>query len=274
MRVFFLKFCFLFYFVSVFGVEPTKELNLLWDQTKSDAQLNSFLSRFPYHHYKICLVEGLGQFYVDSVPDSIKWHLQRGIYWESTIGNLVKEFTQPGTVAIDLGAHIGIHTLTMAKKVGNKGLVIAFEPQWKIFRELYHNVSLNNCSDNVVLLRNAVGDTEGLVEMSIRNPTNEGGTPIGKGGDKAYMVTLDSLNLNQVSLIKMDVESYELKVLEGAKETLLRNKPIIIFEILGGVDLDTCQGNNRENYEAVLQFLTSLGYSIQRIFGNDFIAFP
>nr|NGX37505.1 hypothetical protein [Chlamydiota bacterium] len=197
-----------------------------------------------------------------------------GIYWESGIGEYVRKYTKPGTIAIDLGAHIGIHTLTMSKQVGPKGKVLAFEPQWKIFRELYHNVRLNNCSENVILLPLAVGERKKLVEMSIADPLNEGGTAIGKGGNWVQMIPLDSLKLDNVSFIKMDVERYELNVLKGAKKTLLRNKPIIVFEILGEHDLETCVGDIRKQYDETIGFLVSLGYKVDLIFGNDFIAYP
>jgi len=88
------------------------------------------------------------------------------------------------------------------------------------------------------------------------------------------MITLDSLELENVSFIKMDVESSELNVLKGATKTLLRNRPVIVFEILGGHDLTRCEGEIRFQYEEIISFLESLGYRVELIFGNDFIATP
>jgi len=252
----------------------SKELLAIEEKTAMDPELNRYLREFPFSDYKICPVSGLGKFYVDDIPDDIKGHLRQGIYWEGVIAELVKKYTKPGTVAIDLGAHIGIHTILMSKMVGAKGKVIAFEPQNKIFRELRRNLSLNRLDDRVIFLKNAVGHENQWVEMSVRDPTNEGGTPIGKGGDKAWMVTLDELNLNNVSFIKMDVESSELNVLRGATKTLSRNKPVIVFEILGGVDLDNCSDSHKQTYEEILELLGNLGYRVTRIFGNDFLAIP
>jgi len=251
----------------------SSELLFLKEKITKNLDLQKYLQLFPLEDYKIYDIPDLGKFYVNDLPDSIKCHLRRGIYWESGIGELVKKFSIPGSTVIDLGAHIGIHTITMSKKVGPLGLVIAFEPQFKIFRELIHNLKLNNCSQNVIALRNAVGDEQRLIEMSVCDPKNEGGTSIGSGGDSAYMVTLDSLNLNYVSFIKMDVESYELKVLQGAKETIKRNRPVIVFEILGNHDLDNCSDELRHQCEETVDFLRMLGYRIYRIHGNDFIAF-
>lgn len=262
----------LFSFTFLTSAQPSNELLMLRDKTLHDPILNSYIHQFPFQDYEICYVKNLGSFYVDDIPDGIKGHLWKGIYWESNIGRLINQFTQPNTIAIDMGAHIGIHSLTMSRKVGPNGLVIAFEPQLKIYRELYQNLLLNQCDHNVISLRNAVGEVEKMTEMNVGNPLNEGGCSIGKGGDLVYMVTLDSLNLNNVSLIKMDVETYELNVLKGARETLLRNKPVLIFEILGGYDLDNCTGEIKEKYDSIINFLTHLGYQVIRIHGNDFLA--
>lgn len=59
--------------------------------------------------------------------------------------------------------------------------------------------------------------------------------------------TIDSLNITDLDLIKIDVERYEIEVLEGAKKTLLKNSPIVIIECL-------------ENLSEVEYFLTHLGY--------------
>lgn len=273
MRFFFILF-FSYFSLWLDVVQASPELQDLASKTNTDRALQQYIAEFPFDAYDVCSVEGLGSFYLDRIPDGIKDHLRKGIYWESTIGILIRLFAQPNSVVVDLGAHIGIHTLTMSKKVGPGGLVVAFEPQYKIFRELCHNLKLNECQHNVIALRNALGETAGVCEMGERDLTNEGGTSIGKGGDTAYMVTLDSLNLNNVSLIKMDVESYEIPVLHGAMETLMLNKPVVIFEILGNHDLDKCEDEIKNRYHYILNFFGSIGYDVQRIWGNDFIALP
>lgn len=224
--------------------------------------------------YKIYWVRELdARFYIDEVPDDIKWHLKKDIYWESGIGRLIKENTKPGSIAIDIGAHIGIHTITMSRKVGVNGKVIAFEPQEKMFFELTHNLQLNDCK-NVLAINNALGDERKTVQLNKRNPENEGGTAIGLGGDLAEQITLDCLNLNDVSLIKIDVERYELHVFKGAVETIKRNKPVIIFELLAGNDYLNCEPEIKAQFDYVLNFVRDLGYRVNLIFGSDYIAYP
>lgn len=261
-------------FFYAFSTEVSLELELLYQEVLNDAKLNQYLSEFPEIFYKIYEVPKLGKFYVDSIPDAIKGHLRKGIYWESGIGECIRKHTKPNTIAIDLGAHIGIHTITMSKQVGPNGLVISFEPQSKIYRELRNNILLNECSHNVIPLPLAVGECEQMIEMCKPNLFNEGGIQIGSGGNTAKMITLDSLNLNNVSCIKMDVESYELKVLHGSIETLKRNKPVIVFEILGGVDLKHPNRLETRKVKEIFNFLEREGYQVNLIHGNDFVATP
>lgn len=56
----------------------------------------------------------------------------------------------------------------------------------------------------------------------------------GGNGQFVQLLTIDSLHLKNVSLIKMDVEGMEDQALEGARETILTNHPVIIIEIHGG----------------------------------------
>jgi FkbM family methyltransferase len=229
---------------------------------------------FDEKNYKVYFVSGIDAcFYIDDVPDGIKAHLRRGDYWESAIGTLIKTHSVEGTTVVDIGAHIGIHTITMSRKVGPEGKVISFEPQHKIFAEQLENLRINDCS-NVTPLCKAAGETFKTIELSSRNPENEGGTSLGSGGDFAEMITLDSLKLNHVSLIKVDVERYEYFVFLGAQETILRNRPVLIFEVMGEHDYTSCSEEIKARFDQVFSFVASLGYKISLIFGNDYIAFP
>jgi FkbM family methyltransferase len=187
----------------------------------------TLLKTFPRALYKIYAINGLGSFYIDSRDDIIKNELRTGRPWESDFINLMKQYVRPGTTAIDIGAHIGTHTLSLSHFVGDKGCVVAFEPQMKLYSELVMNMILNK-RDNVIAYRCALGDMFKDIEMNPSVAGNEGGTLIGKGGDTAKMITLDSLNLDNVSFIKLDVENFEYEVLSGAEQTIRRNHPYMI----------------------------------------------
>ena len=98
---------------------------------------------------------------------------------------------------------------------------------------------------------------------------NPGGVPIKlqsfDGADSIEKITIDSLYLENVSLMKIDVEGHELSVLKGAEQTILKNKPVIILEILGGVY--RCNANDQENAKIndVIQLLKNYGYNVDKL---------
>lgn len=236
-----------------------------------DPQDEYLFNYFPFDNYTIVNITELGCFYIDPIDDCIKNVLRRGIPWEDEVAHYLKKYSQKNSVVLDIGSHIGTHTVTLSKAVGQNGIVIAFEPQRKIFSELVQNMLLNNCN-NVIAYRAAVGERIDEVEMKPSYPNNEGATQIGSGGDSVCMITIDSLNLTNVSLIKIDVENYEDFVLDGALETIQNNRPILVFELMGhkasaGPDRSVKIQQSKKKIE-------ELGYKIHHIVCDEYIAYP
>lgn len=231
------------------------------------------IKNFPKAYYQVYNVDNLGFFYLDNRVDIIKNELRAGHQWEKNIVELMALYIRPGSTAIDIGAHIGTHTLSMSKLVGSEGKVVAFEPQTKLYSELVMNLLLNGCH-NTIAYRCALGDTLNTIEMNRPIPDNEGGTAIGKGGDKAEMITLDSLNLKNVSFIKIDVENFEYEVLNGAEQTIKQNLPYMIIEIMGNIYEPI--PNRDELVQKTFSKLKELGYSFSFIQGSwsDWLAIP
>jgi len=140
-----------------------------------------------------------------------------------------------GDVVIDVGAHIGSYTIRCAKMVGEKGIVIAFEPDPENFKMLLLNIKINDLK-NVMPFPYAVSRDDGIVELHrsrflalhsiVRMPQEY----IGSINVKA--ITLDTmvkmLNIKRIDWIKIDVEGGEIGVLEGSTNTLKASKKIII----------------------------------------------
>lgn len=231
------------------------------------------VKNFPKAFYQVFSFGDEGSFYVDNRVDIIKNQLRSGQVWEADFHNLMRHFAKPGSTVLDIGAHIGTHTVALSKMVGEDGKVIAFEPQKKIYSELVNNLELNGCH-NVTAYRCALGDRFAEIEMNPTAADNEGGASIGKGGDAARMITLDSLNLNNISFLKMDVEDFEYYVLHGAEQTIRRNKPVMIIEVMGAVYIPT--PDRQERIQQTLRYIESLGYTTTFIPGSwsDWLAVP
>ncbi len=237
------------------------------------AHMEAYLAAWPEAIYKQYRVDSLGVFYVDNVHDLIKAWLVRGLLWEKHLEELFPRYVKPGSTVIDAGAHIGTHTLALAKLAGPEGRVYAFEPQRKIFRELVYNMRLNGVS-NVVPLRFALGDSAGVIEMARATLGNEGATPVGLGGDQAELRSLDSFGFRNVSFMKIDVEGFEDHVLDGARETVQRNRPVILIEIQGGQRYESASSEMRAKIDGTRARLAAMGYKVERVHDHDYLAIP
>ncbi len=174
------------------------------------------------------------------------------VYGEWCEGELATMFQilEPGHLVIDVGANIGTHTIPLAKKVTEAGLVLAFEPQRQVFGYLAANVSLNNLL-HVVTYQQALGSSPGQVRIPLRDPRlefNFGGVNVeaAQDGESVDVLELDNLNIERCKLIKIDVEGMERKVIEGAQGTIRRSRPVLFVE--------TTTVNHREVVEILRDF--------------------
>jgi FkbM family methyltransferase len=165
-------------------------------------------------------------------------------------------------VAIDVGAHVGFWSYYLAMRFET---VHAFEPS-----ELFASCFTRNVrAKNVILHRIAVGENTGTVEMEM-TPENTGATHVRHGSPGSIpMRRLDDFGLENVDFMKVDVEGYERMVIEGARETLLRCKPLVIVE---QKDFGSRYGD--EPYAAA-ELLESLGaVIIDRVVQDLVLAWP
>lgn len=143
---------------------------------------------------------------------------------------------RPGAIAIDVGANYGIHTLLMAKLVGESGAVIAFEPSPDLFSELETNLQRNGLR-NVTVMQMAVSDSAGDAEFYLGDSSATGrlrsleSTPAEDRGPtiKVTATSLDLLaskgDIPLPDLIKIDVEGAESRVLEGGVPNAEHGRP-------------------------------------------------
>jgi FkbM family methyltransferase len=155
-----------------------------------------------------------------------------GEYSEGEI-DLFRQLLRPGDVAIDVGANIGALTVGMARLVQPGGTIVAFEPQRAIFDILCNNLRLNGLS-HVTAYRRAVGSEAGVIRvppLDYGRTENFGGVALGgTQGEEVAVVTLDSLALAQLRLLKVDVEGMEFEVVTGARATIGRLQPALYIE--------------------------------------------
>lgn len=177
-----------------------------------------------------------------------------GEFSESEVA-LFRQLLRPGDLVVEAGANFGAHTLAMAKMVGDQGGIIAFEPQRLVFQAMVANVALNSLA-NVVTVQAGLGAYQGTIKVPVLDPAkghNFGGFNISNHnlGEEVPVRTIDSLNLNRCRLIKVDVEGMECEVLEGARNTIARLRPVLYVE-----------NDRTEHSQRLITLIQSLGYKL------------
>ena len=177
--------------------------------------------------------------------------------------SIVKE----GMNVIDIGANVGITTVTVARKIGRRGKLYSFEPTPEYFNILKENISSNGL-ENVKVYELAVTDQVGRAPFSQKELSS--GIVFEEGAKKFEVSTtsidrfLSEEKIERIDLINMDCEGSELLVLKGAKETLRKNKVKIFCEIHHDFLKQLGQ-----SVEELVQYLQGLEFQVQSVSLDD-----
>ena len=175
----------------------------------------------------------------------------------------LKPFVAPSTFVIDIGANVGFFTRRFARWVSGNGRVIALEPEPKNFEQLVAGIDRKRLSALVDPIRAAVAEAEGTAFLKL-NPYNPADHRLAESGLSVPTVTVDRLMEERgwpsVSLIKIDVQGSEFRVLQGARRTIARNHPALFIEIDDG-HLRLAGWSA----EILLRLIVEWGYSAHRL---------
>lgn len=209
----------------------------------------------------------------DLVPRNI---IANGVYEPVTTQTIEDRLPEGGTF-IDIGAHIGFHSLKAAAKAGSRGRVLSVEPNPDTLRELRSNVRAS-AANQVLVQPVACSDREGTLQLFAGSLANTGMSSLSKRTAEAEGVSgrnfqvrarpLDDLvkeaALARVDVMKVDVEGAEMFVLKGARQTLERFHPFLVMEVKE--EQLTAMGTSKA---AVFAFLKELGYVPGRSFEGN-----
>lgn len=192
--------------------------------------------------------------------------------YERLIIDWVVTLIDPSKIFVDVGAHVGTYSLAFAKKCAG---VHSFECFPRTFNFLCANIALQDFDNKITPHRTALGNRTGEVTYTVRAPLDGGGNSCLDLKNPAYekvtlpITTLDSFNLSNIGIIKIDVEGFEKDVLEGAVETLARSgKPKILFESWRP-DRDSEGLPASKLREELFAYIRSIGYTIHAVTGWD-----
>ena len=141
-------------------------------------------------------------------------------------------FVKKWDCAIDGGAHVGTWSLPMSLKFKR---VLSFEPSPDTFECLSKNLKELHPAPNAELFDVALGSASGWVTMTLDGferaiEIKNTGARFTIEGGQTRRIRIDGLQLQELDFLKLDIEGGEPDALKGARETLLRCKPVVLFE--------------------------------------------
>ncbi len=187
---------------------------------------------------------------------------------------MLNRWIKEGDICLDIGANIGRYTIKMSKIVGNKGHVFSFEPMKESFNILTHLCGVVNAT-NITLINAAVGDNTELIEMhkeylpktskSLIDTNTASYVSSNTQNLCTLCISIDSFEFpDKVSIVKIDVEGYEVHVLNGMKKLIRRDKPNFIVESNGKQrNKPNCKSENNSNN--ISDFFYKMGYSLLKM---------
>jgi len=129
-------------------------------------------------------------------------------------------------VCLDIGSNVGQWTRPLAKRFHS---VICFEPNPN-FRQCFKK---NIAETNVVLWPYGLSNKEHQAQQDFNS------TILNEGAGDIQCRTLDSFGLTNVDFVKIDVDGFEVPLLEGARDTLTKNNAVINIEMKRDKRADT-----------------------------------
>jgi FkbM family methyltransferase len=205
-------------------------------------------------------VHGYKMFVLASNYDAVSSKLLFGGGYEKYETILFQELVTEGMNVIDIGANIGYYTLLAAKLVGERGRVIAFEPEPQNYALLLRNIEVNGYK-NVTAVRKAAFSKTGKVNLhlskysgshNLYNPyTNSPGT-----------VVVDTVSLDEffegkehpIDIIKIDAEGAEMTVALGMNKIVKNNDDLKIFTEFYPVGLQSSGFSAQEYWDKLVEF--------------------
>jgi FkbM family methyltransferase len=230
------------------------------------------------------------KYYIKNPNDVIQNCLYNGVQWNNEIIEVINELIikYDLTHLVNVGAHIGSVAIPLSKHIEK---ITAIEAYYPTFVDLNNNIELNSI-ENIKALNIAVGDKKETIHF-LRNDidrikNNTGGMHVITEMDKKYnmrsselvdntfsceMFPLDKVDeIDNFDIILVDIEGMDARFLQGAKNKILKNKPIIIIEIWSNSKRK--EEKMLVSREGVINHIIELGYNLHKQIDDDFIFLP
>jgi len=229
----------------------------------------------------------VGRYFLNKRVATIRYGLAKGMKRRGGLGILglflnkenkeelfIKTLSFTNKIVYDIGANFGEFSLFLSKATAPNGQVVAFDPIQQNCADIADNLALNNLH-NVKIIQKGVGSHKESKVLKVdpdatqRASFNEEIKKSTQGKSHVLEITfeIDSLDsiiadqkLPEPDFVKIDVEGFELEVLQGMTNTIQRKKPPLFIENHGSND-----GEKNKNIANIVGFVKPLGYDIKHI---------
>lgn len=194
--------------------------------------------------------------------------LEQEDWFEKEIG-FVRRLLKPGMRAVDIGANFGIYTLAMARAVGPRGMVWAFEPAPPVADDLRRSLTQNELA-NVRLRAVALSNRTGTAPFRIEDNSELSRLAESASVSRTEVAvsTLDHeadlLGWEAIDFVKVDAEGEEVRIIEGGARFFATQTPVVMFELKHGAAPDLARP----------QAFAARGYGVYRLLGDGSFLVP
>lgn len=221
-----------------------------------------------------------GKYYLPThaYGDIIVKSIIKGEVFEKEVVNLAFGFIKEDTAVLDIGSNFGQMAVLFAGKVGAKGKVYAFDADDFVFSVLKKNIAINGLTEKINATFGAVHNQDGIKlyfpEQDFVRYNTYGSYGIdykNNVGREVPSLTIDSLQISEpISFMKVDVQGGDLNAMQGAKQTILKNRMPILFEYEYHFEdeLNLC-------FQDYVDFVAEIGYKFEKVInGHNFLIVP
>lgn len=221
-----------------------------------------------------------GNYYLpsDAVNDGIASSIKNNLVFDKEVVDCSAKYIKPGSVVLDLGCNFGQMSVLFSKLVGERGKVHSFEADDWIYEILLKNITANK-KEGIVIPH--FGAVHNLNNKTLYYPIQDfkkyqtyGSYGIDytvHRGRKVTSLTIDSLDIKgKISFMKIDLEGGDLKAMQGAKQTILKNKMPILFEYQY-----IFEDKYKMCFQDYVDFVESINYRFSKVVDNcNFLILP
>ena len=221
----------------------------------------------------------IGAYYLptDRTNDAVINCMKYGEVFEPEIIDTAKLYVKEGSTVLDVGSNFGQMTTLFSKMAGETGKVYSFEADDFVFDVFKRNIETNGCK-NVQPCFGAVhykaGETFYFPVQDFERFGSYGSygiDPNAKKGREVKTITIDSLKINTpISFMKVDIQGSDLFAMQGAVETIRKNKMPILFEFE-----QQFQDEFKTSFQDYVDFVDSIEYKFEKvIMGINYLIVP